>query len=79
MVGRVDWKTLGRPPTFTGDEGEWNEWSFVMRSYLATVHAHGAPMIEVAEARDEPEVNLASINATLGEEGKTSAKRIYYS
>ena len=35
-------------------------------------------MIEVAEARDEPEVNIANIEATLGEDGKTAAKRVYY-
>ena len=26
---------LGKPPIFSGKEDEWNEWSFVMRSYVS--------------------------------------------
>ena len=33
---------------------------------------------QLPEARDEPEINMANIEATLGEEGKTAAKRVYY-
>ena len=32
----ADWQHLGlKPPTFDGLEEHWQEWSFVMRAYLA--------------------------------------------
>jgi len=28
-------RAVGRPPTFSGSDSEWEEWAFVMRSYCA--------------------------------------------
>ena len=36
---------LGKPPIYSGKEDEWNEWSFVMRSYVSVLPVHiAAPL-----------------------------------
>ena len=36
--GLIDTRTLGKPPTFAGDDAQWSEWSFQMKAHCACVH-----------------------------------------
>ena len=40
---------LGRPPIYSRKEDEWNEWSFVMRSYVSLLSAHIPALLAGAE------------------------------
>ena len=39
-TGIVDTQLLGKPTTLAGEEGECNDWAFVMKSYLSCVAEH---------------------------------------
>ena len=60
----VDTKLLGRPPTLSGREGEFTDWSFVMKSYLCMVNSKFAevlPRIENASDDQEPMMSISAI------------------
>jgi len=73
-----EWKTLGRPPTFDGKEDEWNEWSFVMRSYCAVLHPLAGALLEHAEDKVDLNLSLTEIEAKLGVDGRVAAQRLHY-
>ena len=83
MAGHMqgdDWRTLGRPPTFSGDEAEWTEWSFIMKSYLAVIHQHGAVLIEAAEdlTLTSDRLEMDEIETRTSSSHREGARRIYY-
>jgi len=49
MANIIDTKALGRPETFAGEEGQWDEWAFQMRSYLSCLHEDAISLIREAE------------------------------
>ena len=56
---------LGRPPIYSGKEDEWNEWSFVMRSYVSLLSAHIPALLAGAEDTASPDMSMARIKDTL--------------
>jgi len=52
MANIIDTKALGRPATFAGEEGEWDEWAFQMRSYLSCLHGEAITLITAAETEN---------------------------
>ena len=42
---------LGKPPSYSGDEKDWEEWSFVTRSYLCLIDDTVGQLLEAAESR----------------------------
>ena len=79
MAQQDDWRTLGRPATFSGAEEDWSEWSFTMRAYMLCLHEHVQQIIEVAEAQSQMgnPLTLAILDAALGAEGTAAARRMY--
>ena len=77
-VNDEDVLRLSRPPSFTGKEEDWTEWSFVMRSYLTVQADEMAALIEAAEATAEPDVSMAAIERTLGAGGRQAARKMFH-
>ncbi len=69
---------LTRPPSFSGLEADWTEWSFIMRSYLSMQSSEMGTLIEAAEAQRQPNVAMAQIEATLGEAGRNAARKMFH-
>ena len=44
-----DLQKLGKPPIYSGKEDEWNEWSFVMKSYVSLLSTHVPALLTGAE------------------------------
>ena len=77
-VNDEDVLRLSKPPSFTGKEEDWTEWSFVMRSYLMVQADEMASLLEAAEATAEPDVSMAAIERTLGGAGGQAAKKMFH-
>ena len=63
---------LGKPPIYIGKEDEWNEWSFVMRSYVSLLSAHVPALLAGAEDAS-PDMSITRIRTTLTDEGVAAA------
>ena len=65
-----DLQKLGKPPIYSGKEAEWNEWSFVMKSYVSLLSTHVPALLTGAEnPATSPDMSIATIRATLTEDG----------
>ena len=83
----LDTRLLGRPSTLTGDEGEYNDWAFVMKSYLACIDGKFIECLNVIEGikgDDGDTLRLSSYNdehrrraMTLHSENKALMKSSY--
>ena len=70
-----DLQKLGKPPIYSGKEDEWNEWSFVMKSYVSLLSTHVPALLTGAENPvASPDVSIATIRATLTEDGVTDQR-----
>ena len=74
-----DLQKLGKPPIYSGKEDEWNEWSFVMKSYVSLLSTHVPALLTGAENPvASPNMSIATIRATLTEDGVTAAKKLFH-
>ena len=74
-----DLQKLGKPPIYSGKEDEWNEWSFVMKSYVSLLSTHVPALLTGAEnPATSPDMSIATIRATLTEDGVTAAKKLFH-
>ena len=74
-----DLQKLGKPPIYSGKEDEWNEWSFVMKSYVSLLSTHVPALLAGAEnPAASPDISIATIRATLTEDGVTAAKKLFH-
>ena len=74
-----DLQKLGKPPIYSGKEDEWNEWSFVMKSYVSLLSTHVPALLAGAEnPAASPDMSIATIRATLTEDGVTAAKKLFH-
>ena len=74
-----DLQKLGKPPIYSGKEDEWNEWSFVMKSYVSLLSTHVPALLTGAENPVvNPDMSIATIRATLTEDGVTAAKKLFH-
>ena len=74
-----DLQKLGKPPIYSGKEDEWNEWSFVMKSYMSLLSTHVPALLTGAENPvTSPDMSIATIRATLTEDGVTAAKKLFH-
>ena len=74
-----DLQKLGRPPIYSGKEDEWNEWSFVMKSYVSLLSTHVPALLTGAEnPAASPDMSIATIRATLTEDGVTATKKLFH-
>ena len=73
-----DLQKLGRPPIYSGKEDEWNEWSFVMRSYVSLLSAHIPALLAGAEDTASPAMSMARIKDTLADDGITAAQKLFH-
>ena len=74
-----DLQKLGKPPIYSGKEDEWNEWSFVMKSYVSLLSTHVPALLTGAEnPAASPDMSIATIRATLTEDGVTAAKKLFH-
>ena len=51
---------LGKPSIYKGKEDEWNEWSFVMRSYVSLLCAHIPALLASAQDATNPDMGMTS-------------------
>eukprot|EP00971_Amphidinium_carterae_P143684 2846938-Amphidinium_carterae.1 len=49
----VDTRALGRPRGFKSVRGEWPDWSFQFRAFLAGANAQALDLLDAAAARDQ--------------------------
>ena len=74
-----DLQKLGKPPIYSGKEDEWSEWSFVMKSYVSLLSTHVPALLTGAEnPATSPYMSIATIRATLTEDGVTAAKKLFH-
>ena len=66
---------LGKPPIYSGKEDEWNEWSFVMRSYMSLLSVHVPALLASAEDATSPDMSMAKIRTTLTDDGVAAAQK----
>ncbi|CAK0803384.1 unnamed protein product [Prorocentrum cordatum] len=78
MAEPDDLLRLARPPTFSGKEDEWTEWSSVMRSYAAVQAPEMTHLIEAAESAARPDITLDNIQQLLGAGGVAAAKKLFH-
>ena len=69
---------LGKPPIYSGKEDEWNEWSFVMRSYVSLLSAHVPTLLAGAEDSTNPDMSMTRIRTTLTDEGVAAAQELFH-
>ena len=58
---------MPKPPIFDGQEENWQEWSFVMRAYLAGQTQEAAHVLDAAERDDGTDISNANIQNTAGD------------
>ena len=63
---------LGKPPIYSGKEDEWNEWSFVMRSYVSLLSVHLPALLAGAEDVTSPDLSMARIRTTLTDDRRST-------
>ena len=69
---------LMKPPTFTGLESEWQEWSFVMRAYLAGKLGQGQALLTAADnLAGDPDISLAALGRASREAAQDSRKMFF--
>ena len=68
---------LGKPPVHSGKEDEWNEWSFVMRSYVFLLSMHIAALLTGAEDPTIPDMSMTRIRTTLTN-GIEAAQKLFH-
>ena len=74
-----DLQKLGKPPIYSGNEDEWSEWSFVMKSYASLLSSHVPALLTGAEnPATSPDTSTAAIRATLAEDEVTAAKKLFH-
>jgi hypothetical protein len=73
-----DWKTLGRPPTFSGHEDDWTEWSFVFRSYASVLAPEAQALVDAAEENGQAVLSMEMIDQRLGAGGLAASRKIFY-
>ena len=69
---------MGRHPIHSGKEDEWNEWSFVMRSYVSLLSAHIPALLAGAEDATSPDMGTMRIRATLTGDGFAAAQKLFH-
>ena len=69
---------LDKPPIYNGKEDDWNEWSFVMRSYLSLLSVHIPALLASAEDATNQDMSMARIKATLTDNGLTAAQKLFH-
>ena len=69
---------LSRPPSFSGKEDDWTEWSFVMRSYLMVQGEEIAAMMEAAEEAAGPDISMTAIERSLRAGGVQATKKMFH-
>ena len=57
---------MAKPPSFSGREDEWTEWSFVMRSYMMVQLDDAQTLIDAAESTAEADLSMDNITQTVG-------------
>ena len=73
-----DLQKLGKPPIYSGKD-EWNEWSLVVKSFVSFLSAHVPALLTSAENPvASPDVSIATIRATLTEDGVTAVKKLLH-
>ena len=50
MASLLDTKAIAKPTVFKGQYNDWQDWSFVFRSYVALLSARMAEVMRLAEA-----------------------------
>ena len=71
-VADEDLQKLGKSPVHNGKDDEWNEWSFVMKSYVSSLSTHVSTLLTGAENPvASPDMSIATIRATLTEDELT--------
>ena len=78
MAEADDLLRLARPPTFSGKEDEWTEWSLVMRSYAAVQAPEITRLTQAAESAARPDITIDNIQQTLGAGGAAAAKKLFH-
>ena len=53
LASVVDTRLLGKPPVLAGAEEEYNDWAYIMKSYLSCVAQEFTEILEKVEALDE--------------------------
>ena len=64
--------------SYSGKEDEWNEWSFVMRSYVSLLSVHVPALLAGAEDATSPDMSMTRIRATLTDDGVAAAKKLFH-
>ena len=68
---------LSRPPIYSGKEDEWNEWSFVMESYVSLLSVHTAALLTGTEDPASPDMSMSRIRTTLTN-GIEAAQKLFH-
>ena len=71
-------QNLGGPPICSGNEDEWNERSFAMRSYASLLSPHVAALFAGAADNAVPDRILDRIEATPGIPGGQAAQKLVH-
>ena len=71
----VDTKLLGKPPVLEGKEGEYQDWAFVMRSYLGCVNTKFRPALKLIGTLLEQDRNQM---LNLGPEHEQLSSTLYH-
>ena len=71
----VDTKLLGKPPALEGRDGEYQDWAFVMRSYLGCVNQGFRSALKMIDTLTEE--NKHQLN-TLGVEHSQLSMTLYH-
>ena len=72
----VDPKLLGRPPAFSGDECDWEDWAFTVRAYLSTLGDDSSSIESWME--DSERVPTAISNDRLTSEARAFSAKLYF-
>ena len=68
----------GKPPIYSGKKDEWNEWSFIVRSYVSQRAVHVPALLAGAEDMTNPDMSMARIKATLTDDGVAAAQKLFH-
>ena len=69
---------MAATPIYSGKEDKWNEWSFVMRSYVSLLSAHVPALLAGAEDATSPDMSMTRIRTTLSDEGVAAAQKLFH-
>ena len=70
LASVIDTRLLGKPPVLAGTEEEYNDWAYIMKSYLSCTAQEFTDILEVVEALDEKSASEELLMATYSADHK---------